>query len=115
MSACGAGAPRARPPSNAARADRPPAPAAPPEPWFHDKAEAFDECVAPEAAPAVALPPPFERCDGTEESWSSPPGGGELHFHYREFSAAVTNARRAGGPEVCCYLIWEFPRRSRSD
>ena len=82
----------------------------PPEPWFHDKPDAYAECAAPpSAAPAVALPAPYERCDGAEEGWASPPGGNELHFHYRAFSAAVTAARRVGDPGVCCYLVWEFP------
>ena len=57
----------------------------------------------------MALPAPYERCDGAEEGWASPPGGNELHFHYRAFSAAVTAARRVGDPGVCCYLVWEFP------
>ncbi len=100
-SGLGAGAPEPRPPE----------PPGPPEPWFRDKPEAYDECVPASDAPAVPLPAPFDRCDGTEESWSSPPGGGELHFHYRAFSAAFTRARRAGSADVCCYAVWEFPRR----
>ena len=81
-----------------------------PEPWFHDKPDAYAVCAAPTAAPTVALPAPYERCEGAEVGWASPPGGNELHFHYRAFSPAVTAARRAAAPGVCCYLIWEFPR-----
>lgn len=35
----------------------------------------------------------------------------DLHFHYRDFSAEQTAAARAQHPNVCCYLIYEFPRR----
>lgn len=83
---------------------------APPEPWFHDKDDAYEECVAAPATVRVALPAPYDRCDGTAQAWASPPGGNELHFHYRAFSAAVTRARREQVPDVCCYVIWEFPR-----
>ena len=130
VAACGAAAPPSPPPSpsNAPSATaRAPAPTsteptatatvtaieagAPPEPWFHDKDDAFEECITPPATVRVALPAPYDRCDGAAEAWSSPPGGNELHFHYRAFSAAVTRARRDQTPDVCCYLIWEFPRR----
>jgi hypothetical protein len=68
--------------------------------------------VAPLAAPPKRhLPAPFESCDPRVESYSSPPKGHELHFHYRYFSAALTTERRAKSPGVCCYMIWEFPRR----
>lgn len=121
--ACGAAAPPAQPPgpSNTPRADEPvPARAeptvadeagAPPEPWFHDKDDAYAECTTPPATVRVRLPAPYDQCDGVAEGWASPPGGNELHFHYREFSAATTRARRDEIPDVCCYLIWEFPRR----
>jgi hypothetical protein len=111
---CGGPAPRAPAPANASATPTPVAPTpvapTPPEPWFHDKPDAYAVCAAPTAAPTVALPAPYERCEGAEVGWASPPGGNELHFHYRAFSPAVTAARRAAAPGVCCYLIWEFPR-----
>lgn len=111
---CGGPAPRAPVPANATATPTPVAPtpreAPPPEPWFHDKPDAYAECVAPSSRISVTLPSPYERCDGAAEAWASPPGGNELHFHYRAFSAAVTASRRAAAPGVCCYLIWEFPR-----
>ena len=91
-------------PATAARS-----PTDPPEPWYLDQPEAYADCVPPSDAPATPLPAPFERCDGTAEGWASPPGGNELHFHYREFSASVTRERRARDPDICCYLVFEFP------
>lgn len=83
----------------------------PAEPWYRDKTDGRrDECEPPQpTVPAAHFPPPFARCDPHAESWASPPGGNELHFHYRFFSAALTSARRAQESGVCCYMIWEFP------
>lgn len=84
----------------------------PEEPWYRDKPERRDDCVSElKDAPAEHFPAPFERCDPHAESFSSPPGGGELHFHYRYFSAELTRTRRTGAPRTCCYMVWEFPRR----
>jgi hypothetical protein len=86
-------------------------PAQPAEPWYRDKTDRIDECVAPLAAPPREhFPPPFAACDPRVESYASPPGSGALHFHYRYFSAQLTTERRAREPGVCCYMIWEFPR-----
>ncbi len=82
----------------------------PDEPWFHDKPEAYEDCVAPLVkTPTPHLAPPFERCDPRSQV-VNPQVGGSAHFHYRSFSAQRTNARRASSPGVCCYLIFEFPR-----
>ncbi|MCE9577088.1 MAG: hypothetical protein K8W52_28330 [Deltaproteobacteria bacterium] len=83
----------------------------PEEPWYRDRTEGRrDECEASLATvPPAHFPSPFEACDPHAESYASPPGGNELHFHYRFFSAALTTARRAQAPGVCCYMIWEFP------
>lgn len=86
----------------------------PKEPWYSDKPERIDECVTPRAVPARHFPAPFEACDPREEAWHSPPGGPELHFHYRLFSVTLTTERRKRQPGVCCYLIWEFPRSHRT-
>ncbi len=85
----------------------------PDEPWYRDRTEfRRDECEPPPSPPPQPhFPAPFEACDPRAESWASPPGGSELHFHYRFFSAALTIARRAATPGVCCYMIWEFPPR----
>ena len=84
----------------------------PEEPWYRDKPERYRVCVAEsEAVPASHFPSPFERCDPTSESFTSPPGGNELHFHYKNFSVAETTAERARTPNACCYLVYEFPRR----
>ncbi len=84
----------------------------PVEPWYRDKPEHSEECVAELAeAPLPHFPAPFEACDTRNESWSSPPGRGGLHFHYRGFSVAATTAHREQHPKTCCYLVWEFPRR----
>lgn len=116
VAATGCGGARVRPPAPANTSATPaPLGPPPPEPWFHDQPEAFAECAAPAAAPAVPLPAPYQRCDGAEEAWASPPGGNELHFHYRAFSAAVTAARRARDPDLCCYLVWEFPHFGGDD
>ena len=85
----------------------------PEEPWYATKPEHDDECSDPLAqVPAQHFPAPFERCDPTVESFASPPGGSELHFHYREFSVALTKQRRDAKPATCCYMIFEFPRRN---
>ena len=85
----------------------------PDEPWYHDKTEGRrDDCELGAAAmPRPHFPAPFEMCDTHAESWASPPGGNELHFHYRFFSAALTAAQRTRRPGVCCYMVWEFPPR----
>ena len=84
----------------------------PDEPWFHDRDDRYDDCVAPLGAmPHPHFPAPFATCDPRVESYSSPPTGSELHFHYRYFSAALTTEKRTGSPGVCCYMVWEFPRR----
>ena len=83
----------------------------PAEPWYRDKTDGRrDECEPsqPTVSPAH-FPAPFARCDTHVESYASPPGGNELHFHYRFFSVALTTARRVQEPGVCCYMIWEFP------
>ncbi len=86
--------------------------ALPEEPWYHDRDDRTEDCV-----PALPVPPrphfpaPFEACDPRAESYTSPPGGGGLHFHYRFFSVDATKAHRAKHPKTCCYLVWEFPRR----
>lgn len=86
----------------------------PGEPWYRDQAERDEECVAPLAqVPARHFPAPFEACDPHVESFATPPGGPELHFHYRDFSPALTRAHRASSPMTCCYMIFEFPRRRR--
>lgn len=86
--------------------------ALPEEPWYHDNPEHTEDCVpALSAPPRPHFPAPFEACDPRAESYSSPPGGGGLHFHYRFFSVAATTAQRAQHPKTCCYLVWEFPRR----
>jgi hypothetical protein len=83
----------------------------PKEPWYADKGERTDDCVAAmPALPARHFPAPFETCDPREESFSSPPGSGHLHFHYRLFSVALTTARRGERPGTCCYMVWAFPR-----
>jgi hypothetical protein len=88
--------------------------ALPEEPWYRDKTEKRDDCVAPlPAIPAKHFPSPFAFCDPRAESWSSPPNSGGLHFHYRYFSVELTKARRRKAPATCCYMIWEFPRRDR--
>ena len=85
--------------------------ALPAEPWYHDKPERYRVCVD-----ALATPPtphfraPFDRCDTRSESFTSPPGGNSLHFHYKDFSVAETTAERARNPNACCYLVYEFPR-----
>jgi hypothetical protein len=85
--------------------------ALPEEPWYRDKAEAYEDCVEPLAnAPARHFPPPFELCDPRAEIIN--PRGSSAHFHYREFSQAHTTARRATSAGTCCYLIFEFPRHS---
>jgi hypothetical protein len=85
--------------------------ALPEEPWFHDKAERRDECVPPlSTTPSPHFAAPFDRCDTRSESFTSPPGGTELHFHYRAFSAGLTLQTRSKQPAVCCYMIYEFPR-----
>ena len=67
----------------------------PEEPWYRDKAEQRDDCVEPlPAIPPRHFPQPFDTCDPQAESYSSPAGSGELHFHYRFFSVALTQARR---------------------
>jgi hypothetical protein len=83
----------------------------PDEPWYRDRTDGRrDECEAPLVAPPPAhFPAPFEACDPRVESYASPPGHSEMHFHYRFFSAALTRARRATAPGTCCYMIWEFP------
>jgi hypothetical protein len=86
----------------------------PDEPWYRDKPEHYDECVDPLAqVPARHFPAPFSACDPREESFTSPPGGNELHFHYRNFSAALTTKQRASHAATCCYMIFEFPRRDQ--
>jgi len=62
-------------------------------------------------APRPHLSAPFERCDPRVESFTSPPDRQDLHFHYREFSPALTRTQRAVTPDVCCYMTFEFPRR----
>lgn len=85
--------------------------ALPEEPWFHDKSDRYDDCVAPLATPPRPhFPSPYAACDTHVESYASPPTGSELHFHYRYFSAALTTQKRASKPGVCCYMVWEFPR-----
>ena len=85
--------------------------ALPEEPWFHDREDRDDDCVAPAAAmPRPHFPPPFAMCDPRAESYASPPSGSSLHFHYRFFSVALTAEKRAKSPGVCCYMVWEFPR-----
>ncbi len=110
----------ATPPSNIAPAPAvaPPDPTAelpmPDEPWYRDQPKRDEECVAPLAqVPPQHFPAPFEACDPHVESFSSPPGGPELHFHYRHFSPALTRAHRASSPTTCCYMIFEFTRRHR--
>jgi hypothetical protein len=84
----------------------------PDEPWYRDKPEHYDECVAPlPTIPAQHFPAPFSACDPRVESFTSPPGGNELHFHYREFSASLTAQRSTASTATCCYMIFEFPRR----
>ncbi|NOU34652.1 MAG: hypothetical protein HOO96_42725, partial [Polyangiaceae bacterium] len=86
--------------------------ALPEEPWYHDRPDHTEDCVAAlPVAPRPHFPAPFEACDPRAESFTSPPGGGGLHFHYRFFSAAATTAHRAQHPKTCCYLVWEFPQR----
>jgi hypothetical protein len=83
----------------------------PEEPWYADKEDRTDECVAPlPAVPSRHFPRPFEACDPREESYSSPPESGHLHFHYRFFSVALTEKRRRKAPGTCCYMVWQFPR-----
>ena len=107
--ACGDRAPGAAPRNVAAPTGE--VLALPEEPWYRDKADKRDDCVAPmPAIPERHFPSPFEACDPRAESWSSPPGGGELHFHYRYFSVELTRRRRAAAPGTCCYMVWEFPR-----
>ncbi len=85
--------------------------ALPVEPWYRDRADRRDDCVAPLATtPRPHFPAPFDTCDPRAESYSSPPTGNSLHFHYRFFSVALTTERRAQSPGVCCYMIWQFPR-----
>jgi hypothetical protein len=87
--------------------------ALPPEPWYRDKPEHSEDCVPPLATVlARHFPAPFDTCDPRAESYSSPPKGGELHFHYRFFSVALTRQQRAASPDVCCYMVWEFPRHN---
>lgn len=86
--------------------------ALPEEPWYRDKPDHTEDCVAElTRPPRPHLPAPFAACDPRAESFTSPPGGGGLHFHYRFFSVAATTAHRAQHPKTCCYLVWEFPRR----
>jgi hypothetical protein len=86
----------------------------PGEPWYRDQAQRDEECVAPLAqVPTRHFPAPFEACDPHVEAFASPPGGPELHFHYRDFSPALTREHRASSPTTCCYMIFEFPRRHR--
>lgn len=85
--------------------------AVPEEPWYRDKPETYRVCVAASATPPVPhFPAPFEGCDTRSESFTEPPGGNSLHFHYKDFSAAETTAARATDPNACCYLVYEFPR-----
>ena len=85
--------------------------ALPAEPWYRDKPDRYDDCTPPLAQmPARHFPDPFATCDPHEESYSTPPPGPELHFHYRRFSVALTTSRRATDAATCCYMIWEFPR-----
>lgn len=82
----------------------------PKEPWYADKPDKRDECVAAlPSIPAEHLPAPFEACDPRHESWASPPGSPHLHFHYRFFSAALTREERKHAPGICCYMVWAFP------
>ena len=101
------------------RDTKPPAPAAlapgeiavPAEPWYHDKPERYRVCVdAAATPPSPHFPAPFDRCDTRSESFTEPPGGNSLHFHYKDFSVAETTAERAKNPNACCYLVFEFPR-----
>ncbi len=104
------------PPPPIVRDKKPPAPgpgemAVPAEPWYADKAERYRVCVAAATTPpAPHFPAPFEGCDTRSESFTEPPGGNSLHFHYKDFSAAETTAERATNPNACCYLVFEFPR-----
>lgn len=85
--------------------------ALPAEPWYHDKPERYRVCVAAAATPPVPhFPAPFEGCDTRSESFTEPPGGNSLHFHYKDFSVAETTAEREKTPGACCYLVFEFPR-----
>jgi hypothetical protein len=85
--------------------------ALPKEPWYGNDPDHTDECVAPLAkTPARHFPAPFDACDTRVESWASPPGSPGLHFHYRNFSVALTREKRKQTPGVCCYMVWEFPR-----
>jgi len=85
--------------------------ALPEEPWYRDKPDRTDDCVvALPAVPPSHFPPPFETCDPRAESYASPPSSSHLHFHYRFFSVALTEARRRKTPGTCCYMVWAFPR-----
>ena len=82
----------------------------PAEPWYHDRAEVVEECVAPlPSVPKPHFPEPFEHCDPRAEIFN--PTRSSAHFHYREFSVDHTVTRRKTAPTECCYLIDEFPRR----
>lgn len=84
----------------------------PEEPWYHDRPDHTEDCVAAlPVTPRPHFPAPFETCDPRAESFASPPGSGGLHFHYRFFSVDATKAHRVQHPKTCCYLVWEFPRR----
>ncbi len=83
----------------------------PEEPFYKNNPEHTEECLQPPAqAPSPAFPSPFERCEAQEISYSTPPPGPHLHFHYRSFSAELTTLRRKLEPGVCCYMTWAFPR-----
>jgi hypothetical protein len=83
----------------------------PKEPWYADKDDRTDDCVAAlPAVPARHFPAPFATCDPREVSYASPPGSPHLHFHYRFFSVALTETHRRAAPDTCCYMVWRFPR-----
>ena len=82
----------------------------PAEPWYAGKPNAYADCAVTPAGPASTFVAPFDTCPVVAESWASPPGGSELHFHYLYFSPAASTAARATDPTACCYLIFEFPR-----
>ena len=83
----------------------------PAEPWYAGKAGAYADCDVTPAGPASTFAAPFDTCPVVAETWSSPPGGSELHFRYLTFSSVATTAARATEPAACCYLVYEFPRR----
>ncbi|MBL9019931.1 MAG: hypothetical protein JNL83_37445 [Myxococcales bacterium] len=85
--------------------------ALPAEPWYRDQPERYRVCVEAAATPpSPHFPAPFDRCDTRSESYTQPPGGNSLHFHYKDFSVAETTAERAKNLNACCYLVFEFPR-----